>query len=457
MHDKSKKKPHRFYGKHNQATRIDLFQELSHTVLGALSSFCRRLGAPQLLDELIIPTLEEGDTQIFAAVRDRPWPPWGVGARHVSALCLVQAVADESYALSPVYVTDEDATNVGLMSALYKEVLENLVVSSAAEVNYLAAEGSTLIHHLLEANGFRRHEDVLLTEDTRYYTYRASAEKLLSRLGLDCISTPDLLAEDIPAPVLERNAIFHESIFMASRAALFADVRSEIIHLPRGSHAGKPGGVPGGTGRWGYPAVSDPPDWFFVSMANFLGDARQKLMDYALKNEPEFRHSTVVDRCDDKPVVDERLRRSRTLDELGPFGAVFEEKIKEVLAEVIARLRHPGFPVGRIEMQVTASSDGDYFRMHRDSDDESTRELSFVYYFYREPRRFSGGELRIFDNEWDNGKPVPTDRSQTLSPRQDTIIFFQSRSEHEVLPVRVPTGTFGDSRFTVNGWIHRGK
>jgi len=121
---------------------------------------------------------------------------------------------------------------------------------------------------------------------------------------------------------------------------------------------------------------------------------------------------------------------------------------------VLKKLGLAAFPLGRIEIQMTASGDGDYFRMHRDGDLQSTRELSFVYFFFSEPRRFSGGELRIFDAERVGARAEPTDRSQILSPRQDMVVFFPSRNEHEILPVRVPTRAFADSRFTVNGWIH---
>jgi Rps23 Pro-64 3,4-dihydroxylase Tpa1-like proline 4-hydroxylase len=111
--------------------------------------------------------------------------------------------------------------------------------------------------------------------------------------------------------------------------------------------------------------------------------------------------------------------------------------------------------VGRVEIQLTASGDGDYFRLHHDSDDTSTRELSFVYFFYAEPRGFSGGELRIYDADVIEGERAPTDRSQMISPRQDVLVVFPSRNEHELLPVRVPSKAFENSRFTVNGWIHR--
>lgn len=44
----------------------------------------------------------------------------GVGARDVTVACQVQTITEDSYDVSPVYVTDEDLTNVGLMGALGK-------------------------------------------------------------------------------------------------------------------------------------------------------------------------------------------------------------------------------------------------------------------------------------------------------------------------------------------------
>ena len=93
-------------------------------------------------------------------------------------------------------------------------------------------------------------------------------------------------------------------------------------------------------------------------------------------------------------------------------------------------------------MQITASNDGDYFRLHQDGGPDDTREITFVYFLHGEPRPFSGGELKI--------------RDSTVMPLGDTLVLFPSCSVHEVLPVQVPSRQFADSRFTVNGWIHRG-
>lgn len=443
----------------NEATRIDAFQELTPITTAAIREFCRRLGAPHLLDEVLLPKLQEGEAQIFTAVRDRPWPPWGLGARRISALCQVQQIADESYSVSPIHALDEELTNVGLIAALYKEVLETLAASPKAEVNYLAVEGSYLGRRAFELVGFKRYEDVVLTEQARYYTYRIPARELLKRLGLDGVETPQLLAHDVDDEILDRNARFHHAIILGARAGLLGrDTISEIIDLIRGGHAGKPGGVPGGTGRWGW--LPDPGrDAFFEMLELFkdggVTDPVRDLVKYAVEHQQEFVPSTVVPHGATQQQVDAAQRRSKTLDKLGPFQQLFAERFKEVLEPVVKRLGYPAFPVGHIEMQITASGDGDYFHLHRDRDATDTRELSFVYFFHAEPRQFSGGELRIFDNDLVNGTSVPTDRSQLISPRPGLCVFFPSRNEHELLAVRVHDKEFRHSRFTVNGWIHR--
>jgi Rps23 Pro-64 3,4-dihydroxylase Tpa1-like proline 4-hydroxylase len=338
-------------------------------------------------------------------------------------------------------------------------VLDSLTISPRAELNYLVADGAVLTARVLESLGFVRSEDVFLTEEARYHTWRAPVQKVIGALELDKYATPDLLAHDVPADTLLRQATFFHTIYLGSRAE-WADPRlsaSEIIQLVRGGHAGKPGGVPSGTGRFGYPEVTDGPDWFYVTLEGFLRDAQQGLLEYAVQHEQQFSEATVVQDEDGKPVVDERLRRARTLTDLGDFTPKFEERLREALLPVMSQLKMEPFPVGDIEIQMTASGDGDFFRMHKDGDEHSTRALSFVYFFHSEPQRYSGGELRIFEAEQIDGREVPTDRSQILSPRQDVVVFFPSDNEHELLPVRVPSKSFADSRFTVNGWIHRAR
>ncbi|MDQ0688670.1 Rps23 Pro-64 3,4-dihydroxylase Tpa1-like proline 4-hydroxylase [Streptomyces achromogenes] len=444
-----------FFTDRNGGTRIEIFDELSDTAKAALYEFFRRTGAPHLMDEVVLPMFYDGDSQIFAAVRDRPWPPWGLGARNIVAVLQTHLVSDGCWGLSPVHVGDESLTNTGLCAALYKEALETLAVDPGAEVHYLIAEDSRLADLTLRRVGFQRTEDVFLTEAARYLTYRAPAGELLESLGLAGTDSVDVLAGAVEDDVYERNAAFHGTVYLGSRAEWTADrvsVPSEIARLVRGGHYSKPAGVPTGTGRFERDVIAEVAQ----GVREFLTEAEQhELLQYVLGRESEFSAATVQPRGTRSAVVDERIRSSLVLDGLGRFEALLTERIKEQLESVRSRLGHPAFPLGRIELQVTANGDRDYFGMHRDSDGGDTRELTFVYFFSAEPRRFSGGELRVFETIVEDGQVVPTDRSQTIVPRSNLAMFFPSRHDHEVLPIRVPSKAFADSRFSVTGWIHR--
>ena len=81
----------------------------------------------------------------------------------------------------------------------------------------------------------------------------------------------------------------------------------------------------------------------------------------------------------------------------------------------------------------------------------SQRVISAVYYFYRLPKSFSGGVLRLHSVAGGGEEGSFVD----IEPTNDTLVFFPSWFPHEVLPVACPSGRFEDSRFTINCWFHR--
>jgi Rps23 Pro-64 3,4-dihydroxylase Tpa1-like proline 4-hydroxylase len=171
----------------------------------------------------------------------------------------------------------------------------------------------------------------------------------------------------------------------------------------------------------------------------FLGEQRQDVLDYVLSQEQNFSPATVS--LGATRSVIEGVRKARVVESLGDFEGAFVDRIRQLVQPAIVQLRHKMFPFGHIELQIAASNDGDYFRLHQDGGPDATREITFVYFLHGEPRPFLGGELSI--------------RASTVTPRGDTLVLFPSCSVHEVLPVHVPSRAFADSRFTVNGWIHR--
>jgi hypothetical protein len=194
-----------------------------------------------------------------------------------------------------------------------------------------------------------------------------------------------------------------------------------------------------------------------VILDEFLvADELDGLLRYALASRQSFIHSEVT-RADGGSGEDLGHRRSRVLFDTGPFQPVFQRRIMGALPGVLRSLGLAPFPVNSLEIQLTASNDQEFFQPHIDSDkgELSARELTFVYFFHREPRRFGGGELRIFETRVSDDPPTPSERFELVYPLQNNIVFFPSYFLHEILPVICPSRDFADSRFTVNGWCRR--
>jgi Rps23 Pro-64 3,4-dihydroxylase Tpa1-like proline 4-hydroxylase len=185
----------------------------------------------------------------------------------------------------------------------------------------------------------------------------------------------------------------------------------------------------------------------------------EELTRFTLEHEADFSASEVVSPSaeGDGGIVNYEHRRSRVLMDLAHHQEVMLARIKAVLPQVLEKLGMAEFSIADIEVQVTASNDGDFFHFHSDnnSDRVASRYLTFVYFFHREPRQFDGGELRIHDARLEEGTYVSQGSYQAIVPQQNQIVFFPCELLHEITAVNCPSQQFADSRFTLNGWLRR--
>jgi SM-20-related protein len=181
----------------------------------------------------------------------------------------------------------------------------------------------------------------------------------------------------------------------------------------------------------------------------------RNLLDFTLSHAQAFTATQVI-AGNGEARLDNRYRRSKAIFDLGPFHHLFVNRLLTFLPHVVSRLGDPGFGVSQMEVQLTGTNNQEFFRMHTDNDsgEVSGRRLTFVYFFYREPRGFDGGELRIFDTHRENGAATAVGPYHVIYPMQNQVVFFNSSCLHEVMPVGCSSGDFADSRFTVNGWFH---
>lgn len=187
-----------------------------------------------------------------------------------------------------------------------------------------------------------------------------------------------------------------------------------------------------------------------VIVDDLLTDAEwSALLARVLASEAQFQPSATHDARSD-------YRHSLVMNPPPELVHPVVARVRSITPDVLPELRVQSIVVGIVEAQITASIDGSFFGVHTDADRVKVpkRYLTYVYYFNRQPKGFSGGELRIYDDVLRNNKLACGDTFQTIEPLHNRLVLFWARTMHEVMPVRVASQAFADARFTVNGWVN---
>ena len=206
------------------------------------------------------------------------------------------------------------------------------------------------------------------------------------------------------------------------------------------------------------PAVGAVP---FVRVADFLPSHRcRQLLAVALANREQFaRPKPTIDTPKGK--VNAALRKGLSLSlrvtdrEVRPW---FEARLRTAFAAALPRLGRREPRRYRVEMGMSAFLGGGFLAKHSDNRPRfHNRRLSFVYYFHRQPRPFSGGALLLHDAD---GRAFTR-----IEPQHNSIVFFPPECVHEIAAVEgggasgggqegCPSHVdFGDARFTIQGWL----
>ena len=184
-----------------------------------------------------------------------------------------------------------------------------------------------------------------------------------------------------------------------------------------------------------------------VIKRDFLSAADHRAMlEFALSNQ---------DRCIDSTVGTDNavtsLRQSLLYEDHGPCFDIVRAAVKPIVEQLALECGVELGPKPRYDGSMNAHPDGAYYRAHVDMGGPSfhrNRRLSAVYYFFRTPAAFTGGELRMFRLD-QPGAFVD------IPPVDNQLVVFPSMIPHEVREVSVPSGRFEDSRFALNLWVHK--
>lgn len=189
----------------------------------------------------------------------------------------------------------------------------------------------------------------------------------------------------------------------------------------------------------------------FVVIDDFLSPLEHsELLAFALISEEQFEAGTVTTY---QPEIRQNLVMLR-------FGETVHSRLIQnrllVWFPLLAKTFGMSvFPLGTVESHLTATGDGQYFKVHCDDAPDVPRVLSCVYYLHREPRGFAGGELRLYDSIEAGNSRRPAETFSAVEPVANRLVVFPSEEFHEAMPVRCPSKEFADSRFAITSWLHR--
>jgi hypothetical protein len=150
---------------------------------------------------------------------------------------------------------------------------------------------------------------------------------------------------------------------------------------------------------------------------------------------------------------------------VGPFEPLIRERLLTNLPRIVEIAGYRGPEPRSIEFELNAYGDGAHFAPHIDipigpnrqetgEQEGEDRFISAVYYFFREPKGFSGGALRLYRFGADPDQCGESD-SAVFEPVQNRLVVFPSWARHAVERVACESGEFADHRFALNCWFCR--
>lgn len=192
---------------------------------------------------------------------------------------------------------------------------------------------------------------------------------------------------------------------------------------------------------------------------DFMTDAeREQVLGFTLAHAGAFQSSGVHDAPSQGFAPPSyRIRRSRVIDGPGngALAAFMMPKLQELMPTLWPRLGIDPVPFNAMECQITAHGDGDFFAVHTDNGtpEIAHRQISYVYYFHRDPKQFGGGHLSLYHTLFQGGYPTCGRIAADIDPPHNGLMVFPTFIYHEVTPIRCASSALTDQRLTLNGWL----
>jgi hypothetical protein len=196
----------------NQRLELRVTTDLVGELRPELAAFLRNLNLGHLLEEVFVPLGTTTRTKAAVAYEERPWPPAGIGARALRAVVLAVMSDDGQALLTPVMLSPQHVTNVGLAAALTKMLFEDLVADGVEWVALFVNQRSKVVSGELASASFKPRGARLLTAETEFTAFAATPSAALETLGLADARLGDVLALNLDQAQVSQLTSFHLSL-----------------------------------------------------------------------------------------------------------------------------------------------------------------------------------------------------------------------------------------------------
>ena len=237
------------YWERNEGIRLEVIDLLDEERQGEVLEFFRVLDVLHVYWEYLLPSARQGDAFAIAAVLQRPWPPWGVGAVQIHGLFCVYPLDETRAGVGCVLVRPEQLGNIGMVAALYKEALDETRRQGHKQIACLVRDHAALVDRALRKVGFSPTDDdesgFYLSEGTRYGLYVAEPEAVLGALGLEALNERRLLGFEFDDATADGMAGFYPALHASMQAWMRdpygpAELRPILSGLVEGYEPGTP-------------------------------------------------------------------------------------------------------------------------------------------------------------------------------------------------------------------------
>lgn len=188
---------------------------------------------------------------------------------------------------------------------------------------------------------------------------------------------------------------------------------------------------------------------FFIKRSLLGEDHEALLLNFVKENTDSFKDIGYF-LNDSQEVVDNSVRQTKGLRGCDEIGKSVLAWLEENYDDLCSFFKMSKAALKFAATEITIYTDGGFGLAHKDS---SANSLSFLYYFYRQPKRFTGGDLYIYDGDLTKNASNQTYTKATVY--SDMLLVFPSHYYHEITPVHCPGHELMDGRMAFVGHIRK--